>query len=161
VSAAAHDDAPEAYRLAYDEALHAVASQEAVIENFRGRAGLLLSGAAIATFFLGGQALRTGELTPWSWVAIAVFALLGLATLVILWPWGWTFEIDPATIVRAHIETENHIPVHAIHRELIFHRALLLGDRSRRIRRLVWGFRIAAALLLTNIAIWVLDLAMR
>jgi hypothetical protein len=64
----------ESYSLAYSEGKDAVAVQLTVIENFRSRAGLLLSGAAIATSFLGGQALRAGTLRPWSWAAVILFS---------------------------------------------------------------------------------------
>ena len=64
--AATHEGADAAYELAYDEAVAAVSTQQAVIDAFRSRAGLLLSGAAIATSFLGGQALRSGDPGTWS-----------------------------------------------------------------------------------------------
>jgi len=55
------------YELAYDEAVRALSQQQSVLDNFRTRAGILLSGAAIATSFLGGQALRSDALNSWSW----------------------------------------------------------------------------------------------
>jgi hypothetical protein len=41
------------YRIAYDEAVRALSEQQAVIDSFRSRAGLLLSSTAITTSFLG------------------------------------------------------------------------------------------------------------
>jgi hypothetical protein len=87
------DERSAAYALAYEEAKHAVSTQQTVVDNFRARAGLLLSGAAIATSFLGGQALRGGEPGPWSWLAITAFGALGVLTLAILWPTTWEFAI--------------------------------------------------------------------
>jgi hypothetical protein len=49
----------DGYRLAYDEAVRALTRQQSALDEFRTRAGILLSGAAIATSFLGGQALDT------------------------------------------------------------------------------------------------------
>ena len=80
------DDAGAVYKLAYDEAVRGLSQQQSVLESFRTRAGILLSAAAIATSFLGGTALQDGELTRWSWLAIVVFGLVGLAALFALWP---------------------------------------------------------------------------
>ena len=49
------------YKVAYDEAVRALAEQQGAIESFRTRAGLLLSAAAITTSFLGAQALDGGQ----------------------------------------------------------------------------------------------------
>ncbi|HEX2161648.1 MAG TPA: hypothetical protein VHF88_07490 [Thermoleophilaceae bacterium] len=156
---ASHDGAENAYELAYDEAVLAVSSQQAAIDSFRGRAGLLLSGAAIATSFLGGQALRTGNPGVWSWISIAVFALLGLATLAILWPRNWKFEADPADIVATYIEAEEPLPVVDIQRDLALHRASVLEENGKQFRRLVWSFRAAGILLVVEIVTWTIDLA--
>lgn len=49
------------YKVAYEEAVRALSEQQAVIDSFRNRAGMLFSAAAIATSFLGGQALHGGN----------------------------------------------------------------------------------------------------
>jgi hypothetical protein len=58
------------YELAYAEGVRALIEQQAVIDSFRTRAGLLISGAAIATSFFGQASLRDGP-SLWSWLAIA------------------------------------------------------------------------------------------
>lgn len=51
------------YRVAYDEAVRALAEQQAKVDSFRSRAGLLLSTTAITTSFLGAQSFDGGNLT--------------------------------------------------------------------------------------------------
>lgn len=149
------------YALAYEEAKHAVSTQQNVVDNFRARAGLLLSGAAIATSFLGGQALRIGNPGTWSWVAIGAFALLGLATLAILWPTTWKFEADPRDIIATYVESDDPLPLPDIHRDLALHRSDVLEENGRRLRRSVWAFRFAGLMLLVEIVAWAVDLAER
>lgn len=74
------------YKVAYDESVRALAEQQAVIDSVRARVGLLLSAAAIATSFLGGQALEGGTLSATSWTALISYVdnleeLSRLATL--------------------------------------------------------------------------------
>jgi hypothetical protein len=86
-----------AYKLAYDEAVRALSQQQTVLDNFRTRAGILLSAAAIATSFLGGQALRQGSMSAWSWLAVLGFVGLSASTLLILWPRrDWEFAAIPS-----------------------------------------------------------------
>lgn len=150
-----------AYELAYVEGKDAVAAQQTAIENFRGRAGLLLSGAAISTSFLGGQALRSGTLKPWSWVAIVLFALLGAGALTVLWPRGWKFQADPRDIIATYIETDDPASLPVIHRDLALHRANVLEENGRRLKRLIWVFRLAGVMLLCEMVAWAADLATR
>jgi hypothetical protein len=151
----------EAYALAYEEGRHAVSVQQTVVDNLRGRAGVLLSGAAIATSFLGGQALAEGRPSEWSWVAIASFALLGAATLTILWPTTWEFEADPRDIIATYAEVEEPRGLAVIQRDLALHRSGVLAENGRRLDRLVRAFRLASLLLLIEIAAWGIDLAVR
>jgi hypothetical protein len=73
------------YALAFSEGVRALSEQQAVIDSFRTRSGLLLSGAAIATSFLGQASLEHGT-SFFTWFAIALFGLLGAAVVAILWP---------------------------------------------------------------------------
>jgi hypothetical protein len=79
-------EAAPAYELGYEEARRALDGQERALTAFRTRAGVVLSAAAITTSFLGGQALTNHGFTTLSWIAIGAFAVLGVATLCVLWP---------------------------------------------------------------------------
>jgi len=71
------------YKVAYDEAVRALAEQQSIVDSFRDRAGLLFSAAAITTSFLGAQALRGGDSSLASWLALLCFAAVAAASLAI------------------------------------------------------------------------------
>lgn len=154
-----HDQAA-AYELAFEEGVRALDEQRYVIDAFRTRAGLLLSGAAIATSFLGGAALADGTSLP-AWIAIASFVLLGVGVILILWPRGdWEYASRPRRVIETHIEPDlPQLPL--IHRDLAFHMdASYLLNRGH-LQRLVYFFRACSILLIVEIVAWVVDLVWR
>jgi len=68
----------------------ALAEQQAEIDSFRSRAGLLLSSAAITTSFLGAHSFDGGSLTATSWLALLAFIGAAAISLAILWPHPWS-----------------------------------------------------------------------
>jgi hypothetical protein len=152
------DDAAEAYELAYAEAVRALSQQQIVIDNLRTRAGVLLSGAAIATSFLGQAALRRGT-TVWSWLAITAFLLLGTAILLILWPrHDWRYAIRPRALIENYIEHADSLPVPAIHRDLTLHMDDSYLRNRWQLLELVRYLRGASVLLMLEVVAWVVDL---
>lgn len=76
--------------LAYQMAVDQLARQFSALDELRGRVGVVLSGAAIATGFLAGQALNTAHGLPWqAIVALTMAGLLIASCTVILWPRKW------------------------------------------------------------------------
>jgi hypothetical protein len=152
----------DGYELAHQEAVRALNHQQAALNEFRTRAGILLSGAAIATSFLGGQALDTGEVSAWSWIAIGCFVGLGGSTLMILWPYkGWEFGAFPHSVIATYIETENPLPLPMILRDLALHMENSYDKNASRLERVIRFFRAAALLLTTETLAWVIDIATR
>jgi len=148
------------YKLAYDEAVRALSQQQSVLDNFRTRAGILLSGAAIATSFLGGEALRDGVLGLWSWIAIAAFGVLGTCALAILWPrHDWEFVAGPRRLIATYIETEDPLPLPDIYRDLALHMEDSYDENSVRLQWLIVIFRVAGIALGIEILAWIVDLA--
>jgi hypothetical protein len=156
-------EAAPAYELAYDEARRALDGQERALTAFRTRAGVVLSAAAITTSFLGGQALTKHGFTTLSWIAIGAFAVLGVATLCVLWPdHDWQFDAIPNQVISTYIEREDavDVPLHAIHRDLALHMEnSYSANESRRLRPLRWAFRIAVLALVAEVALWLAELA--
>ena len=139
------DDAGAVYKLAYDEAVRGLSQQQSVLESFRTRAGILLSAAAIATSFLGGTALQDGELTRWSWLAIVVFGLVGLAALFALWPRkDWEVFAAPRRLIETYVETASALDLAAIRRDLALHMEDSYDENAKRLQRLI--FALARAL---------------
>lgn len=153
------DDA--AYEIAYDEAVRALSQQQSAVDNLRTRAGVLLSAAAIATSFLGGQAIRADpNLDLCSWVAIAAFVALGICALTILWPRDeWGFTAAPSILVRDYIEAKTPRAVAGIHRDLALYMEASYDENEDKRGTLILWFRVASSLLLLETVAWVADLA--
>jgi hypothetical protein len=129
------------YKVAYDEAVRALSEQQAVIESFRTRAGLLFSSAAIAASFLGSQALRGGDPSLASWLALLCFVAVAAASLAILWPRRWEGKANPRDLIETYIESEQPTPIEDLHRDLSLHMSdsYLENRRSRSVRNLASG----------------------
>jgi hypothetical protein len=98
-------DLSSAYELAYIEARRALEDQRAVVNELRGRAGVLVAAAAITTSFFGDAALTDGRLGIAGWAAVAAFVLAGVRILAILWPLpGWTFAVDARVYMQTYLE---------------------------------------------------------
>ncbi len=123
----------------------------------------MLSAAAIVTSFLGGQALGTSGFDALSWVAIGAFAVVGLASVCVLWPDdNWQFEAIPHQVIGTYIEREDDVdvPLFAIHRDLALHMENSYSSNEKRhLRPLRWAFRIAVIALVAEVAIWLIELA--
>lgn len=159
-SGAESDDRADAYQLAYNEAVRALSQQQSALDGFRTRAGILLSGAAIATSFLGGQALGGRPPSTWSWIAIGAFAGLGLLALAILWPRkDWEFVVSPRQLIATYVESQQPLTVPQIHRDLALHMQNSWRANDRRLGVLIWLFRGASTLLTVEVVAWIVDLA--
>lgn len=106
------------YRLAYDEAMRFLQSQQADLVALQGRALALLSAGTLATAFLGGMRslglVRTivpsstpgtiatkGLSLPALAALLSLFALLVLCSTIVLWPTGqWVFQLSAKGLVR-------------------------------------------------------------
>lgn len=147
------------YRIAYDEAVRALSQQQSMIDSLRTRAGLLLSAAAITTSFLGAQALNDGGPGIATWLALACFVGLSVASLAILWPHSLEFTANPANVIESYIETEEPLSVAEIHRDLSLHMHGSYADNLTGQKQLASRFRLAGVLLTVEVILWIIDLA--
>ncbi len=147
------------YRIAYDEAVRALSQQQSMIDSLRTRAGLLLSAAAITTSFLGAQALNDGGPGLATWLALASFVSLSIATLAILWPHSLEFTANPANVIESYIETKEPFSVAEIHRDLSLHMHDSYADNLAGQKQLASRFRLAGVLLTAEVIFWIIDLA--
>ena len=167
-------DQERAYKLAYEEGVRALSQQQSVIDGYRTRAGMLLSAAAVATSFFGGQALKGGGLSGASWVGIALFAGLGVALLAVMTPGRLVnlirrgeareglagFVASPSILVGDYVEADPPLSAATTYRDV----SLYMEERweqieNRLVRRLDLRFRIASGLLIAEMAAWVVELA--
>ncbi|HST68028.1 MAG TPA: hypothetical protein VLI94_00030 [Solirubrobacterales bacterium] len=148
------------YKVAYDEAVRALAEQQAAIESFRGRAGLLLSSAAVTTSLLGAHALQGGGSSPISGLALAGFAGVAIASLAILWPRRWEGAADPHDVIESYIESAEPAPIEKLHRDLSVHMRSSYLENREGLEELVVFFQIASLLLVIEIVLWLVAIAL-
>ena len=150
------------YELAYSEAVRALTQQREAFESLRGRAGVLLSGAAIASSLLGSQAFALGPLGAAGWLAVAAFVLLGQLATGILWPGReWLPVISGADLIATHIENENAASLAATHRDLTLYLDAAYDENQREYDRRATQLRAATVLLNLEITAWVVELALK
>jgi hypothetical protein len=148
------------YKVAYEEAVRALSEQQAVIDSFRNRAGLVLTAAAVTTSFLGAQALRGGNASVVSWLALASFLGVATASIAILWPRKWEGAADPYGVIKTYIESTEPAPIEELHRELSFHMRGSYLENSKGLRKLVVFLQIASLLLTVEVMHWIISIAL-
>ncbi|HEX8050685.1 MAG TPA: hypothetical protein VF504_04390 [Solirubrobacterales bacterium] len=147
------------YRVAYEEAVRALAEQQAEIDSFRSRAGLLLSSTAITTSFLGAQSFDGGSFTATSWLALAAFAGVAAISLAILLPRPWEVTTNPREVIEPYIRREDPTPIDELHRELSFHMHNSYAENRLGLQRFTLFLQIASALSALEIVFWIITLA--
>jgi hypothetical protein len=152
--------ADSTYGLAYEEALRGVVQQQAVLTDIRGRAATMLGAASVSTSFLGGIALQDQKPTGWSWIAIGAFVAVGLLTIWILLPRrGWTFRMSARKLIKEYIESDNPAELHEMYRDLALHLEKHFDLNQNRLNRLFLRLRLASAILVGEIVLWLFVLA--
>lgn len=147
------------YKVAYDEAVRALAEQRATIDGIRTRAGLLFSAAAITTSFLGAQALRGSNPDLFSWLALAGFVGVAAALFAILWPRKWEVAVNPREVIGTYIESAVPAPIAELHRDLSFHVHRSYLENRKGLRKLVVLFQIATVFLVIEVVLWIIAIA--
>lgn len=147
------------YKVAYDEAVRALAEQQEVIESLRGRAGLLFSAAAVTTSFLGAQALRGGDLNLASWSALLCFVAVATASLAALWPRKWELTANPRDLIEAYIESPEAGPIEDLHRDLALYMHHAYLDNRRGLNQLAVVLQVASGLLTLEVVLWIVAIA--
>lgn len=156
--------------LAYDAATHALARQSDSLDALRTRASTLIAAAAIATSFLGAQALRepgmrgkraaeTAGVEGWEWVGLGGFLALAVAVIVVLLPWpNWVFTFSAKEIIRDYAEGVSPATLEQTRRDLALHADRHHRNNQTKLNRLYWAFRIGCGFLTVEVVAWIIDL---
>jgi len=147
------------YKVAYDEAVRALAEQQSATDNLRGRAGLLFSAAAVTTSFLGAQALKGGGSNVASWLALLCFAAVAGASLAILWPREWEVAANPRELIESYVESAGSIPIEDFHRDLSLHMHRSYLENREGLERLTTFLRFSSSLLALEVVLWIVAIA--
>jgi hypothetical protein len=151
----------------YDEAVRNTTDQQATLEALRGRAGTLLSTAALASSFLGGLTLvapaiseagsfRGARIGGFAWAAIAAFGIVALVALLILWPWTWRFTMDPVMFVTA--ARTDGLGVDELKWQLATYHESNWDLNDRKLGRLFHLFQVGVLALVAEVLFWVLEI---
>ncbi|HEX5592566.1 MAG TPA: hypothetical protein VFX35_04375 [Solirubrobacterales bacterium] len=147
------------YKVAYDEAVRALSEQQAVIESFRTRAGLLFSSAAIAASFLGSQALRGSNPNLASWLALLCFVAVAAASLAVLWPRKWEGTANPRDLIETYIESSQPAPIEHLHRDLSLHMHDSYLENREGLDQFATLLQAASGLLTLEVILWMIAIA--
>lgn len=147
------------YKVAYDEAVRALSDQQAAIESFRSRAGLLLSAAAVTTSFLGAQALQGRSVSFFSWLALLSFVAVAAASLAILWPRSWEFTANSRAVVERCIESVEEVQIEDLYRDLSLRMQSSYLENHLGLKHLAAFFQVGSALLTIEVVLWIAAIA--
>jgi hypothetical protein len=149
------------YKVAYDEAVRALSEQQAEIDSFRTRAGLLFSAAAITASFLGSLALRDGDSGLASWLALLCFVGVAAGCLAILWPRRWEGTANPREVIETYIESGEPAALGSLHRDLSIHMHGSWLENLDGLERFALLLQIASGMLTLEVAFWIVAIAAR
>lgn len=137
-------------QLAYDAALRALDNQERVLDELRGRTGILLGASALAASFLGKEAFA--DPSP----ALAVPALLTFVATIacsvfILVPRQdqFVFSLSGPRLYEGLFEVKDDLA--EVHRRLAYDMHAFWQTNDARLQPLFKAYRIGAAALVTEI----------
>jgi len=149
------------YKVAYDEAVRALSEQRAEIDSFRARAGLLFSAAAITASFLGALALRGGNSSLASWLALLCFVGVATACLAILWPRRWEGTANPREVIETYIESAEPAALGDLHRDLSIHMHGSWLENLDGLEQFASLLQVASGMLTLEVAFWIVAIAAR
>lgn len=152
---------PTPEELAYAESVRAIEQQARMLDEIRGRTGVLLAGAAIATSFLGGQALDDSGFDVLAGLALIAFAgVVALATAIV-WPRekAWIFALSARTLLEDWVDEPRSGDLTAMRRFLAEKVEDHYDANQAKIDELYGLFRWAAIALGVEIVLWTFKLA--
>jgi hypothetical protein len=156
----ATDERAAGYEAVYDEARRALELQRSALDGLRTRAGIVLSAGAVATSFLGGQALQDG-VSALDWIATGLFVALAVLVLRVLWPpaEGAQGFVQQPEIMLTYLEGEGALGLGALHRDLaLYFEEAHAVNRRRELVPLTRAFRLATLAVVADTVAWVLAL---
>jgi hypothetical protein len=149
-------------QLAHEQATAALAEQRHVLEGLRTRASTQAASAAVATSFLGSEALRDGSPRAFTWIAIGCFVGVVALTLAVHWPrLGAELAIRPLLLVRDTLVVDHAHDPSLVLRGLATRLGSAYALNERLLARLASCVRVSSILGGFAVLSWVADLATR
>lgn len=149
------------YKVAYDEAVRALSEQQAMIDSFRNRAGLLFSAGAVTASLLAPRTLHGAAWNPPIWLAMLCFLGVASASLGIFWPRKWESVVNPREVIDTYIEAVEAPPVGKVHRELAIHMHSSYRNNDEGLCQFALLLQVASGLLTLEVVLWMLAIVFR
>jgi hypothetical protein len=146
----------ERKKLAYDESIRALSLQSVVLDDLRGRTGILLTAASLTATFIGSRALDDG-FTTWTRLALGFFLATGGFCLGVLWPRGqWGFAFNAKTILEGYIQQSNGATIEEMYVAFAEINQSNWEANADRLKWLFWSFRLAVLALVLQVPCWLI-----
>jgi hypothetical protein len=147
-------------RLVYDESVRALDIQSNSLDELRSRTGVLLAATSVSSAFLGAEALKRHQAGyGLNLAGFAVFGVVVLICLLILWPRGWQFAYDATDLDDAYV-VKREDPTQACRSMAQGHTTHRRANGTKLKRRFI-AFQLACVGLAADIALWLLSVGVR
>jgi hypothetical protein len=142
--------------LAYDLSRHALAHQEALLDELRARTGTLLAASSLVASFLGARAIDRDGITWVAILALTFFAASVFACVYVLLPKpGLIFAVRGTTL----FEEEYGAGLNEAHRRLAYWLEDFADGNQPTLDRFFVLYRLAAAAVLVEVILWSVEIA--
>ena len=138
----------------YELSQSAIGEQSERLGELRGRTGTLLAAASLAASFLGGQAIRAGDLGIVGGFALLAYLVCVGACIKVLLPHRLVFAFRGSALIDAARETGNDLEA-TLEAATGWFEAFLEGNRIE-LERLTRWYTIACLALGAEIVLWLL-----
>jgi hypothetical protein len=140
-------------RLAYEAAQRALDKQERLIEELRGRTGLLLAAASLGASFLGREAFSGDPKEGLAIIALVAFLVAVAASVYVLLPKSekFVFALVGAGLYEGLYEVKDDLA--EVYRRLAYDLDRFWDDNDVELQKLVLAFRLAALGLTAEIVV--------
>jgi hypothetical protein len=148
---------PEA--VAYAEAVRALDQQRVELGAVRTRVATIFGTAGIVASFFSGLIVReTRTLGGLGIGAVAAFCVVGLAAILILWPWKWWAWTPPSDDLVQHYIDGQRVTAEVMERDLALHLADNWRKNNEKLNRMQLAVMVALVGLGAEVVLWVLAL---
>jgi hypothetical protein len=135
------------YTIVYQEALRAIADQQAAVDALQTRAGTVAAGGTIATSLIGLGAANSGSLGVGGFAAVIFLLGIVLLTGAILWPHrDWRFIFEASRLHWNYIEGPHPLDANLMKRDLALYLEAYHRANSPKIDR--FGVMLSGAIVL-------------
>lgn len=147
-------------QFAWEEGVRAIDRQASNLDEVRSRGAAVLGAASLAAAFLGAAILdQPGELGSAMWWGIGAFCLVGLSTVLVLWPRrGWKLSRDPAQLLENYVEGDEPLWLGEMVHELAVYLQGNVDANAKKLRWLYWSLSAGCVALVVEVVAFLLEL---